>query len=194
MEISNMQEKLKGMLSEARYEHSLGVMETAEEMARVFGEDAEKAKIAGLLHDCAKDIDKAKMVPMCEALGVELDSMKREQRSLIHADLGAKLLETEFDIFDEEIINAVKYHTLGREHMTNLEKILYLADLIEPNRKMTPEIEELKALSMQNLDCAMLYAADLAIEYIQKKHKPLHSQTLITQQYFLKICKEKVSQ
>ena len=194
MSLDEMQKKLEQMLSPERYRHSLGVMETAEAMARRFGENAEKAKLAGLLHDCAKDIDKALMVDMCEELGVELDDIKREQRSLIHADLGAKMLETEFGIKDPEIINAVKYHTLGREHMTNLEKILYLADIIEPNRKHFDELDELRSLCETNLDCAMLCACERSIQYVQRKHKTLHSQTLLTQQYFLTLCKERMAE
>ena len=193
MTIEDMQKKLEQMLSPKRYQHSLGVMETAAEMACRFGEDEEKARIAGLLHDCAKDIDKAIMIDLCEELDVPLDAIKREQRSLIHADLGAKMLETEFGITDPDIISAVKYHTLGREHMTNLEKILYLADVIEPNRKPFPELEELRALCRSNLDCAMLCACELSISHVERKHKTLHSQTLATQQYFLKLCKERIT-
>ena len=193
IDIAKLQKKLETMLTPNRFLHSLGVMETAMVMAKRFGENVEKARIAGLLHDCAKDIDKGKMVQMCEELGVYLDPMKREQRSLIHADLGAKLLETEFGIDDPHIIGAVKHHTLGREKMTNLEKILYLADLIEPNRKPFEGIDELRQLSEKNLDCAMLCAVEQSIDHIQHKHKPLHSQTLATQQYFLKLCKEKVT-
>ncbi len=193
MDLEAMEEKLKGMLTEKRYRHSIGVMETAVEMAKIFGVDVEKARLAGLLHDCAKDIDKNKRIPLCKALGIPLDPVKKEQRGLIHADLGAKMLETEFGILDVEIMNAVKYHTLGREGMTDLEKILYLADIIEPNRIPFEGIEELRALCKTNLDCAMLFALERTIEYIQHRHKKLHSQTLQAQQYFLEICKEKVT-
>lgn len=185
-----LQEKLKTMLTPERYKHSLGVMETAEEMARRFGVDETKARLAGLLHDCAKDIDKKEMVPMCQRLGVVLDDVKREQKSLIHADLGAALLEPEFGISDPEIFSAVKYHTLGREGMTDLEKILYLADVIEPYRKPYPGIEDLRRLCKHNLNVAMLFAVERAIDYVCHRHRKLHSQTLATQQYFLTICKE----
>ncbi len=190
---ASLEQKLQTMLSPDRYRHSLGVMETAEKMARHFGEDVEKAKIAGLLHDCAKDIDKDEMIAMCDALGVELDPVKREQRSVVHADLGAKLLETEFGITDPEIISAVKYHTLGRVDMTRLEKILYLADIIEPGRKPWDGLEDLRKMAMADLDCAMLCAVDRSVEYVLRRHKILHSQTLATQQYFSKICKERVT-
>ena len=191
--IENLRKKLITMLTPKRYEHSIGVMQTAEKMARRFGVDVEKARIAGLLHDCAKDIDKNKMVTLCDQMGIPLDPVKREQRSLIHADLGAKMLETEFDIHDPDIIAAVKYHTMGRENMTDLEKILYLADVIEPNRKPYEGIDALRNLCENNLDCAMLFAIERSIEYVLHRHKKLHSQTLATQQYFLTLCKEKVT-
>ena len=125
MELSQMQEKLRLMLTESRFRHSLGVMAASVRLAKIFGAPQEKARIAGLLHDCAKDIDKGEMPAMCDALGVPLDPVKREQRSLIHADLGAKLAQTEFGITDPEIIDAIRFHTLGRPDMTCL---LYTSD------------------------------------------------------------------
>ncbi len=193
IDIIALEEKLVTMLTPERYQHSLGVMQTAEKMAKRFGVDVTKARLAGLLHDCAKDIDKGEMVALCDKLGVELDPVKREQRSLIHADLGAKMLETEFGIEDPEIISAVKFHTLGRANMTDLEKILYLADVIEPNRKPYEGIDTLRQLCESNLDCAMLFAIDRSVEYVRHRHKKLHSQTLETQQYFLTLCKERVT-
>ena len=193
MDILAMEKKLKGMLTPKRYQHSIGVMETAVEMAEIFGVDVEKARLAGLLHDCAKDIDKDEMLRLCKEMNIPLDPVKREQRSLIHADLGAKMLETEFGITDPDIISAVKYHTLGRENMTDLEKILYLADCIEPNRSHYEGLEELRQLARTNLDCAMLAAIDRSVDYVLHRHRKLHSQTLVTQQYFLKLCKEKMT-
>ena len=193
MTLEAMEQKLVGMLTPARYTHSLGVMETAVKMAHRFGADPEKARLAGLLHDCAKDIDCDEMLPLCDKLGVALDPVKREQKGLIHADLGAKLLETEFGITDPEIIGAVKYHTLGRENMTDLEKILYLADMIEPNRRSYDGLEELRRLCKTNLNCAMLFGVERSIDHIRHKRKKLHSQTLAAQQYFLTLCKEKVT-
>ncbi len=193
MELETMEKKLEGMLTPGRYRHSLGVMETSVELAKIFGVNQEKARLAGLLHDCAKDLDKAEMLRRCETMGVELDPVKREQRALIHADLGAHMLEPEFGITDLEIIGAVKYHTLGRENMTDLEKILYLADCIEPNRKPFEGLEELRQLARTNLDCAMLFALERSIDHVQHKHRKLHSQTMAAQQYFLEVCKEKVT-
>ncbi len=198
MDRIQMKEKLKTMLTPRRYQHSIGVMNTARELARRFGADEGKAEIAGLLHDCAKDIDKSKMVDMCDELGVELDDLKKEQRALIHPDLGAKLVQTEFDITDPEIISAIKHHTLGRPDMTKLEKILYLADYIEPNREEMEGLAELRALCREDLDRAMLFATDMTISYVLSKKKVLHKQSLATREYFRGLvekssCKGKVT-
>lgn len=194
MELSQMQEKLRGMLTEKRFRHSLGVMGSAAHMAKIFGASEEKARIAGLLHDCAKDIDKAKMPDMCDALGVELDPVKREQRSLIHADLGAKLAQTEFGITDPDIIAAIRSHTLGHPQMSVLEKILYIADFVEPNRKDFPGLSELRELAELDLDLAMLAAVNSSIRYVKSQNKVLHEQSLQTQAYYTQLAakKEKV--
>ncbi len=196
MELSHMQEKLKTMLTESRFRHSLGVMEAAVHLAEIHGAPVEKARIAGLLHDCAKDMDKSEMPALCDRLGVELDPVKREQRSLIHADLGAKLAQTEFGVTDPDIISAIRYHTLGRPEMTTLEKILYIADFIEPNRKSFIGLDELRELSELDLDFAMLKALDSSISYVRSQGKVLHEQSLLTQAYYSKIAaakkKEKV--
>lgn len=187
MEFSQMQEKLKGMLTEKRFRHSLGVMDSSVHLAKLFGESEEKARIAGLLHDCAKDIDKAIMPAMCDELGVELDDTKREQRSLIHADLGAKLAQTEFGVTDPDIISAIRYHTLGRPNMTVLEKILYIADFIEPNRKDFPGLSEIRELAELDLNLAMLTAVNASIRYVKSQNKLLHEQSLQTQAYYQKL-------
>ena len=184
MELSQMEQKLQGMLSEKRYRHSLGVMETAVKMAQIFGVSPKQAQLAGLLHDCAKDIDKSIMPKMCEKLGVHLDPVKLEQRSLIHADLGAKIAEYAFGIEDTEILDAIRYHTLGRPNMTVLEKILYIADFTEPNRKSFPGLDELRKLSEEDLDLAMLRAVESSINYVKSQGNLLHEQSVKTQKFY----------
>lgn len=191
MEISQMQEKLKGMLCERRYIHSIGVMEAAVHMAGIFGVEPEKARIAGLLHDCAKNIDKDKMPILCEELGVYLDQVKLKQRSLIHADLGAKLAETEFGITDPDILDAIRYHTLGRPHMTRLEEILYIADFTEPNRKSFPGLSTLRELAEVDLDLAMLRAVESSISYVESQGKIVHEQSVLTREYYSKLIAER---
>ena len=191
MNIHQMEEKLKNVLSQKRFDHSIGVMEVAMKMAEHFGCDVEKARLAGLLHDCAKEIDKDDAVRLCDELGIELDDEKRVQKGLIHADLGAEIMKREYGVSDKEIYNAVKYHTMGRADMTGLDKILYLADFIEPTRREFEGLEKLRSLCFSDLDEAMLFAINLSISFVTGKGKTLHEQTIKTKAYFTKLIEER---
>lgn len=184
MTTEQMKEKLSTMLTDHRFNHSLGVMETAVKMAERFGVEVKKAEIAGLLHDCAKQIDRAEQVKMCEERNIFLDSIKRENTALIHAELGASLAESEFMITDSDVLNAIRYHTLGRANMSDLEKILYLADIIEPNRKEFEGLNELRRLCEKNLDEATLYGLELNIAHIFRKGRALHTQTIEAERFY----------
>lgn len=190
MTIEQMKEKLKSMLTEHRYVHSLGVMEMAVEMAKTFGVDEKKAEIAGLLHDCAKQIEKHEQLRLCEEYGLELDDTKRANLALLHSELGAKLAETEFGITDPEILGAIFYHTLGKPKMTPLEKILYVADMAEPNRQDYPGLKGLRALCETNLDEATLYGLELSIAHIERKGFVIHTQTMEAEAYYRKLLKK----
>lgn len=191
METSLILKKLETMLTPKRFAHSVGASETAERLAKKYGADSEKAKIAGLVHDCAKNIPKEEMVEMCERLGVVLDEETKNQLSLVHADLGAKLCQTEFGITDPEIISAVKYHTLGKPGMTLVEKIVFLSDAIEPTRTDHVGLTELRELAEIDLDEAVVYSANLTIDFVQGKGCSLHSQTYKTRDYYENLVKER---
>ena len=124
--ISNIKEKLIKSLGEKRYNHSIRVMETAVELARQYGYDEEKAKIAGLLHDCAKYQDHLYLLKRVNDFDIILDDFMIQNKELIHAPLGSKIAEIEYNIKDEEIISAIYYHTIGKENMSLLEKIIYI--------------------------------------------------------------------
>lgn len=127
-------QQVKSMLSPERFKHSLGVMETAAKLAAHYGADTQKARIAGILHDCAKNIPKNQALSICEQEGVVLKDICYAEKGLIHSYLGAHLAKTRFGINDIEILDAIYYHTTGHKNMTLLTKIIYLADMIEPGR------------------------------------------------------------
>lgn len=164
-------EQLKTLLTPERYAHSLGVMETAEELAKIHGADTEKAKIAGLLHDCAKNLDN--IYERSRDLEVELDEFELKSPPLVHAKLGAEVAKIEFYITDSEILNAIRWHTIGKQGMSLLEKIVFVADLTEPGRKF-PDAEPLRALSRQNLDEALKECVKSTIEINKKRGNPVH--------------------
>lgn len=173
-----MKEKLKGMLTKSRYEHSVGVSETAVKMARFYGADEQKARIAGLLHDCAKKLTADEAAEKCAELGVELDETELLVPELIHAPLGAGIARYEFGITDSEILGAIAAHTVAKEHMSDLEKIIYIADMIEPNREF-PNVDECRRVAFEGLDKAFLYMLDRSIVFNVGKGVILHPNTVL---------------
>nr|WP_330426991.1 bis(5'-nucleosyl)-tetraphosphatase (symmetrical) YqeK [Blautia sp. OF11-22] len=138
-----LDKKLQKEVDEDRYHHTLGVMFTASSMAMVWGEDLEKARVAGLLHDCAKCIPNKKKITMCEKNKIEITEFERNNPFLIHAKLGAFLAKDKYKVEDPEILSAITWHTTGKEDMTLLEKIIYIADYIEPARNKAPHLTRL---------------------------------------------------
>lgn len=124
---------LKGNVDEERLLHSLGCAQCAAELANMFGLDEKKAYVAGLLHDCAKCLDKEKMFEIAKEL--EIGEGELSNSKVIHAPVSAYLAKTEFGIEDEEILSAIRLHTIGKIGMSLFEKIIYLADKIEPNTR-----------------------------------------------------------
>lgn len=183
MTIQQITEKLKTMLTDHRYTHSLGVVETAVKMAQIFGADEEKTQIAALLHDCAKQIPHTEQLAMCKEFGIHLDEVKEKELGLLHAELGAYLAEHEFGITDTEILDAIRCHTLGKPDMSTMEKILYLSDIIEPNRKDFNGLSELRALCFEDLDRALLFGFGLTIAHTERRGHILHSQTIEAERY-----------
>lgn len=168
-----MEERLEKMLEPKRYTHSLGVAATAVSMAGIFGADAKKAYIAGLLHDCAKNLSPEESKIKCEDLDVEADEYEKKNFPLIHAKIGAELVKTEFGIDDEEICSAIRWHTLGRKNMSMLEKIIYVADMTEPSRCFDG-VDEIRKKAYENLDEAVRACAAATIKFNEKKGVEVH--------------------
>ena len=176
MKREKMLYKLKKALDAQRYEHTLGVEETARQMAKCFGVDEEKAALAGLLHDCAKCLPLSQMVKA--AKGVELDPVMKESKALMHSVAGMCMARNVYGVEDEEVLSAIRWHTTGHAGMTALEKIIYLADMIEPCRKPYPGIETLRRLCWLDLDEAIHTALASSLAHVQEQGKTLHPDTL----------------
>jgi predicted HD superfamily hydrolase involved in NAD metabolism len=150
-------EWLKANLDDERYEHSLGVAETSVELAKKFNVDAEKAHLAGLLHDCAKCLDKKELINIINThLSVEECEMINPKT--YHAPVGAYLARTKFGVDDNEILSAIRWHTIGKLDMSDFEKVIFIADKIEPRTRPDEFINRIKPkLDMKNgLDMALL--------------------------------------
>lgn len=176
MKHEKMLYKLKKALDSQRYEHTLGVEETARQMAKCFGADEEKAALAGLLHDCAKCLPLEKMVKA--AKGEQLDDVMRESKALMHSVAGMCMARDLYGVEDGEVLSAIRWHTTGRAQMTALEKIIYLADMIEPSRKPYPGLNELRKRCFTDLDDAMHFALASSLAHVQAQGKTLHPDTL----------------
>ena len=167
----DLEAKLKKMLKPERFIHSLGVRDTAVKMAEIFGADTEKARIAGLLHDNAKNMDN--LYERCRDLEIELDELETENIGLVHAKLGAETAKCEFGITDSEILNAIRWHTLGKPDMSLLEKIVFIADLVEPGRNF-PDLKRLRQLAFSDIDKALLECVKSTIQVNIKRNSPVH--------------------
>lgn len=180
-----MIKKLETRLKPARFKHTLGVAETAREFARLRGLDEEKAYIAGLLHDCAKNYSRETIVAYCDEVGVALDEITRKETPLAHAPLGAYIAREEYKIEDEEILSAIYWHTVARVEMTPLEEIIYLADICEPGR-IFEEADEVRSLvHAEKFDEAMATALSISIRHVEKKGGVLHPNSLAARTFYL---------
>lgn len=175
---------VKNAIDEKRYNHTLGVVKTAEELAILYGESTEKAKLAALIHDAAKNIHKDKLINLIINEGYDIDSVERSSSELLHGIGGAIVAKKEMGIEDSDILNAIRWHTTGRPNMSKLEKIIYLADYIEPNR-IFDGVEELRELCKVDLDKAMIKALDNTIKYVITKKSLIHIKTIEARNYLL---------
>lgn len=184
MNITEIEQCIKKMTKETRFNHSKGVQKTAGELAKHYGVDVEKAELAGLMHDCVKNLPVEEMLRLCEEFGCELDFVTQREHKLIHAPLGAYYSKNVFGIDDEEIFNAIYCHTTAKANMTIFEKIIYIADVIEPNRKYDI-IDEMRKLAYEDIDLAMLRILNYTISKQLSAGKMLHSETINARNYLI---------
>lgn len=178
MNLENMKSKLHSLISEKRFIHTLGVVETAKKLAQLYEVDIEKAEIAALLHDCAKELPKEELKYICETYFSKEFLTFKDTPQIYHSFAGAYIAQNNFGIVDENILNSIKYHTTGNENLSPLEKIIYIADAIEPNR-IYPAVEKIRELAFINLDEAILFEVDKKIEYLIHGKSLIHINTLM---------------
>lgn len=166
---------VKGQLTEKRYVHTIGVVNTAVILAKRYGANVEKAELAAIFHDYAKFRPKEEMRKIIEEqkMAKELLAFHHE---LWHAPVGAYLVQKEVGIQDEEVLSAILYHTTGRAYMTKLEKIVFLADYIEPGRKF-PGVEDVRKIAKKDLDEAVVTALRNTINFLMSKNTTVYPDT-----------------
>ena len=183
-ELTAIRKKLEKKLKEERYIHTLGVMYTAASMAMRHGADVQKAMTAGLLHDCGKYCDVNEQILLCRKHHIKLSDAELEVPALIHARLGAYFAESEYGITDPEILDAITYHTTGRPAMTMIEKIVYLADYIEPGRKKIPGLAEVRTAAFDDIDTAVCMTAESTLAFLKRAGRKIDPMTEKTCQYY----------
>ena len=186
MNYKEIETVLKEMLPERRLKHSLNVSKCAVKLSEIYKCDKQKAEIAGLVHDCAKYFTDEQIEDCVRKFNIELDPLEVNNLALSHSVIGSYVAKEVFDIDDEEIINAIKYHTTGRENMSLLEKIIYMADLIEEGRKV-PRVEELRELTFSGkLEEALILSFNNTIKFVIDNNQLIHPRTVSARNYILR--------
>jgi predicted HD superfamily hydrolase involved in NAD metabolism len=178
MEFQQMKDELKKHLKESRYRHSVGVSDTAVFLAGRFGVDESQARIAGLLHDCAREFSNDAMQAEADKRQISYGQVERRMPLLLHAGIGARLVKERYGVDDRAISQAIEHHTVGGAAMTRLDKIIYFADMIEPQRNY-PGVDELRRLSRSaSLDEMVLAGLSRSIIFVVQKGHLVHPDTV----------------
>ncbi len=183
--IKDLKKDLKKEMDDSRFEHTLGVMYTCAALAMRYEYDLEKAMLAGLLHDCAKCMPNAKKLKMAEKHHLEISSLERKNPFMLHAKLGAFLAKKKYDIEDEEILNAIRWHTTGRPDMTLLDKIVYVSDYIEPRRDKAQNLPKIRQLAFMDLDQALIKILEDTLGYLGDSAEHVDAMTKKTYDYYM---------
>ncbi len=185
-DLKKIKKKLKNELDESRYEHTIGVMDTAACLAMRYGADLTQALVAGLLHDCAKCIPNDKKLKLCRKNGIEVTPFEEKAPFLLHAKLGAWMAEHEYHVSDPAILSAIACHTTGKPDMSLLDKIVFIADYIEPGRNKAPGLPEIRRLSFTEIDKALIRILSDTLDYLASSNDPIDPATQNVLDYYLR--------
>ncbi len=167
-----------------RFEHTLGVEYTAAALAMRFGGDIEAARVAGLLHDCAKCLSDEKKLSICRKNHLSVTEVEKKNPFLLHAKVGACLARKKYGVENPDILNAIRNHTTGRKGMSLLEKIIFVADYIEPGRKHAPRLAEIRRLAFTDLDQALVEILRDTLRYLESSDGDIDPMTEETWRYY----------
>lgn len=177
LNINDYTQIIRQRMGDYRFIHSVNVAKAAVKLAEIYGADITKAEIAGILHDCCKEISKDDMLQIIRDSGIILDSAEKNSPKLWHAIAGSCYVRDVLKIEDEDIINSIRYHTTGRENMSLLEKVIFTADFISDERSYD-DIEIMREKAYRDLDEAMLYALKFTISSLVSRDLIVHHNTV----------------
>lgn len=175
----------------SRIEHILGVEQMALDLADHYHLDAEKAAMAGLMHDLAKYFKPQQLLEMAQAESLQLDEVDFSNPHLLHADVSAIVARDQFGVDDQEVLQAIQNHTLGRPGMSLLSCIIFVADTLEPGRGNTPELEALRQISRQDLYKAVWLTCDYSLKYLLETRCLIHPRTIKTRNWAIQTATKK---
>lgn len=187
-ELTKIRKAMEKTLDAKRFEHTLGVEYTAAALAMRYDVSIINARLAGLLHDCAKCLSNDKKLSLCEKYNISISEVEKRNPFLLHAKVGSFLAMNEYGVDDSDVINAILNHTTGRPGMSMLEKIVFIADYIEPGRKQAPNLPEIRRLAFVNLDLALIRILEDTLVYLKDSEDELDPMTEKTYRYY---CDEK---
>ena len=182
--LHDIQEKLKNQLDSFRYEHTIGVMYTAGCLAMAYGYSMEKAMLAGLLHDCAKCLSHEERVELCNQHHVDITDSEMTNKSLLHAKAGAILAKQLYNVEVPEILHAICVHTTGEPNMSLLDKIIYVADYIEPGRDKAPNLEYLRKIAYQDINQCIACISFDTLTYLNQQKGAIDPTTQLTYEFY----------
>ncbi len=186
--LPSLRKEMEKTQDKKRYEHTLGVTYTAASLAMCQQgatlEDVKRAEIAGILHDCAKCLSNEKKIKLCKKRGLEISLAEERNPFLLHAKTGAYLAREKYGISDEDILNAIRFHTTGKPGMSLLEKIIFVSDYIEPGRTHSARLPELRRLAFLDLDKAFLEILKDTLQYLQTTENEIDPMTQKTYDYY----------
>jgi predicted HD superfamily hydrolase involved in NAD metabolism len=190
MELQDIRKKLKKELDKERYEHTKGVMYTAGCLAMAYEYPLEKAMLAGLLHDCAKCIPNDEKIRLCNENHILISHAELENPTLLHAKAGAVIAEGKYKVNDPEVLHAIKVHTTGEPDMNLLDKIIFVADYIEPKRNSAPHLEEVRKLAFTDLNACVAEILYDTLHYLKGRKGAIDPTTQLTYEFYRQYEKE----
>ena len=183
-EIMTLRKAMAKALEEKRYEHTLGVAYTAASLAMCYGQDVYHAQVAGLLHDCAKNYTNEKRISICKKNGIPINAAEQKNTFLLHAKVGSFLAREKYGVNDKAILDAITYHTTGRPNMSTLDKIIYIADYIEPGRRQASGLPEVRQLAFISLDDCLFRILKDTLDYLHASKMEIDMSTQQTYDYY----------
>jgi len=183
-DFEGIMKSVKKAQTKQRYEHTIGVAYTAASLAMKYEISIEQAFTAGILHDCAKCISDQKLLEKCDKNNIVISDFERKNPYLLHSKLGAFYASSKYEIKDQDILNAIIYHTTGKPNMSMLEKIIFVADYIEPNRFKAFNLDKIRKISFENIDMTVFVILKDTIDYLTKNNSPIDSTSIETYNYY----------